>query len=138
MTHAEFVAAWREGRLRVEVDRKAAARAVSARLMLPFVLLPMMGAGVALALVGRYLIGAAVFLAAFGLRFAVRRSAAGFVLQRALASVQDAAHQTGTRTTTAWRTTGRRALHPIRARVFEDPGCPLSAGTGYWPGRRCG
>ena len=84
MTHAEFVAAWREGRLRVEVDRKAAARAVSARLMLPFVLLPVMGAGVALALVGRYFIGAAVFLAAFGLRFAVRRTAAGFVLQRAL------------------------------------------------------
>jgi hypothetical protein len=84
MTHAEFVAAWREGRLRVEVDRKAAARAVSARLMLPFVLLPVMGAGVALALLGRYFIGAAVFLAAFGLRFAVRRSASGFVLQRAL------------------------------------------------------
>jgi hypothetical protein len=84
MTHAEFVAAWREGHLRVEVDRKAAAPAVSARLMLPFVLLPVMGVGVALALIGRYFIGTAVFLAAFGLRFAVRRSAAGFVLQRAL------------------------------------------------------
>jgi len=85
MTHAAFVAAWREGRLRVEVDRKAAARAVSARLMLPLVLLPVMGAGIALALIGRTFIGAAVFLAALGLRFAVRRSAAGFVLQRALA-----------------------------------------------------
>lgn len=84
MTHAEFVAAWREGRLRVEVDRKAAARAVSSRLMLPLVLLPVMGAGVALALLGRYFIGAAVFIAALLLRFAVRRSAAGFVLQRAL------------------------------------------------------
>ena len=85
MTHAEFVAAWREGRLRVEVDRAAAARAVSERLMLPLVLLPVMGAGVALALLGRYFIGAAVFIAALLLRFAVRRSAAGFVLQRALA-----------------------------------------------------
>ena len=84
MTHAAFVAAWREGHLRVEVDRKAAARAVSARLMLPLVLLPVMGAGLALALIGRTFIGAAVFLAALGLRFAVRRSAAGFVLQRAL------------------------------------------------------
>lgn len=84
MTHAEFAAGWREGRVHVEVDSKAAARAVSARLMLPFVLLPVMGAGVALALIGHYFIGAAVFLAAFGLRFAVRRSAAGFVLQRAL------------------------------------------------------
>jgi hypothetical protein len=43
-----------------------------------------MGAGVALALLGRYFIGAAVFIAALLLRFAVRRSAAGFVLQRAL------------------------------------------------------
>lgn len=85
MTHAEFVAAWREGRLRVEVDRVAAARMVSARLMLPLVLLPVMGAGVALALLGRYFIGATVFITALLLRFAVRRSAAGFVLQRALA-----------------------------------------------------
>jgi hypothetical protein len=84
VTHAEFVAAWAEGRLRVEVDRAAAARMVSARLMLPLVLLPVMGAGVALALLGRYVIGAAVFIAALLLRFAVRRSAAGFVLQRAL------------------------------------------------------
>jgi hypothetical protein len=84
VTHAEFVAAWREGSLRVEVDRAAAARMVSVRLMLPLVLLPVMGAGVALALLGRYFIGAAVFIAALLLRFAVRRSAAGFVLQRAL------------------------------------------------------
>jgi hypothetical protein len=84
VTHAEFAAAWREGSLRVEVDRAAAARMVSVRLMLPLVLLPVMGAGVALALLGRYFIGAAVFIAALLLRFAVRRSAAGFVLQRAL------------------------------------------------------
>jgi len=84
MTHAEFAAAWRERRVRVEVDRDAAARALSARLMLPFFLLPVMGVGIALALVGRTFIGAAVFLAALALRFAVRRSAGGFVLQRAL------------------------------------------------------
>ena len=85
MTHAEFVAAHREGRLRVQVDRDAAARLVSARLMLPLVLLPVMGLGVALALVGHTLAGALVFIAALTVRFAVRRSAAGFVLQRALA-----------------------------------------------------
>jgi hypothetical protein len=67
------------------VDLKAAARAISAQLLLPLVLLPVMGAVVALALVGRYWIGAAVFVAALALRFAVRRSAAGLVLQRALA-----------------------------------------------------
>ena len=85
MTHAEFVDAYRQGRLKVQVDKSAAARMVSARLMLPLVLLPVMGLGLALALVGYFVIGALVFLAALGLRYAVRRSAPGFVLQRALA-----------------------------------------------------
>ncbi|MEX2240877.1 MAG: hypothetical protein WD775_09330 [Burkholderiales bacterium] len=85
MTHVEFVDAYRQRRLKVQVDKSAAARMVSARLMLPLVLLPVMGLGVALALLGYFVIGALVFLAALGLRTAVRRSAPGFVLQRALA-----------------------------------------------------
>ena len=85
MTHAEFAAAYREGRLQVRVDPVGAARHVSARLMLPFVLLPLLGIAVALALVGHWISGALVFLAAIGLRFAVRRTAPGFILQRALA-----------------------------------------------------
>jgi len=85
VTHADFVDAYRQRRLKVQVDKSAAARMVSARLMLPLVLLPVMGLGVALALVGYFVIGALVFLAALGLRYAVRRSAPGFVLQRALA-----------------------------------------------------
>jgi hypothetical protein len=85
VTHSEFAAAYREGRVRVQVDREPAARLVSSRLLLPFVLLPVLGVAVALALVGHYLIGAGIFLAALGLRLAVRRSAAGFVVQRALA-----------------------------------------------------
>jgi len=84
MTHAEFVAAYGAGRLRTAVDREAAARMVSARLMLPFVLLPVFGAGVALALLGHLVAGVAVFAAALALRFAVRRTAHGFVLKRAL------------------------------------------------------
>jgi hypothetical protein len=85
VTHTEFVAAYRAGQLRVQVDREAAARLVSARLMLPFVLLPVFGAAVGLALVGHLLAGALVFVAGVVVRFAVRRSARGFVLQRALA-----------------------------------------------------
>lgn len=85
MTHAEFVAAYREGRLEVQIDKVAAARLVSTRLMLPLVLLPVFGIAVALALVGYFVWGALIFLAAIGLRYAVRRSAPGFVLQRALA-----------------------------------------------------
>jgi hypothetical protein len=88
VTHAEFVDAYREGRLKVHVDKSAAARMVSARLMLPLVLLPVMGLGVALALVGHFVIGALVFLAALSLRYAVRRTAPGFILRRALADEQ--------------------------------------------------
>jgi len=84
MTHEEFVAAYREGRARVDVDRSAAARLMSDRLLLPFVLLPVLGLGVALALSGRLFAGASVFIAALALRLLVRTSSPGFVLNRAL------------------------------------------------------
>ena len=84
MTHAEFVAGYRTGRLRATVDRAAAARFVSGRAMLPLVLLPILGLGVALALVGYLIAGTAIFLAALLLRFLVKRSSEGYLLWRAL------------------------------------------------------
>jgi len=84
MTHEEFVAAYRQGSLRVRIDREAAARFVSGRAMLPLVLLPILGLGVALALVGYTIAGVAIFLAALLLRFLVKRSSDGFLLWRAL------------------------------------------------------
>jgi hypothetical protein len=84
MTHEEFVAAYQAGRLRVRIDRHAAARFVSGRAMLPLVVLPFLGLGVALALVGYLVAGAIVFVAALGLRFIVKRSSDGFLLWRAL------------------------------------------------------
>ena len=84
MTHAEFVTAFRAGRVRAIVDRPAAARFVSARMLLPVVLLPILGIAVALALVGQYLWGAAVFVLAFAFRALVRASSQGFVVTRAL------------------------------------------------------
>jgi hypothetical protein len=84
MTHGEFVAAYQAGRLRVSINRDAAARFVSGRAMLPLVLLPILGLGVALALVGYLVAGVAVFLAALGLRFLVKRSSDGFLVWRAL------------------------------------------------------
>ena len=84
MTHEEFVAAYRAGRLRVRIDRAAAARFVSGRAMLPLVMLPILGLGVALALVGYLIAGIAVFLVALALRFLVKRSSDGFLLWRAL------------------------------------------------------
>jgi hypothetical protein len=84
MTHAEFVAAYQAGRLQVKIDREAAARFVAGRAMLPLVLLPVMGLGVALAIVGYFIAGAAIFIAALLLRFLVRRSSDGFLVWRAL------------------------------------------------------
>ncbi len=84
VTHEEFVAAYRTGRIRVRVDRGAAARFVAGRALLPLVLLPFLGVGVALALVGYIITGTIVFLAALLLRFLVRRSSDGFIVWRAL------------------------------------------------------
>jgi hypothetical protein len=84
MTHQEFVAAYQAGRIRVSIDRDAAVRFVSGRAMLPLVMLPVLGLGVALALVGYLIAGVAVFLAALVLRYLLRRSSHGFLLWRAL------------------------------------------------------
>jgi hypothetical protein len=84
MTHEEFVAAYQAGRLRIRIDREAAARFVAGRAMLPLVLLPLLGLGVALALVGYIVTGTLVFLGALLVRFLVRRSSDGFLLWRAL------------------------------------------------------
>ena len=84
MTHEEFAAAYHAGRIRVKVDRKAAARFVAGRALLPLVVLPVIGLGVALALVGYIVTGTIIFLAALLLRYLVRRSSDGFILWRAL------------------------------------------------------
>jgi len=84
VTHEEFVAAYEAGRIRVQVNREAAARFIAGRAMLPLVLLPVMGLGVALAMVGYLWSGSAIFVAAVLLRFLVKRSSEGFLLWRAL------------------------------------------------------
>jgi len=84
MTHAEFVAAYHDGRLRARVERDAARRFVSARVLLPVVLLPVLGLSVAIALLGHYIAGGALFVVALAARYLVRATAEGFVLQRAL------------------------------------------------------
>lgn len=84
MTHQEFVTAYREGKLSVHVDAKAAARLVSSRMMLPLILLPMFGIAVALALTGYLIAGILLFVAAIGFRYLVRRTSRNFVLLRSL------------------------------------------------------
>lgn len=88
MTHREFRDAYRRGALRVQVDRVKAEKLVSARLLLPLVALPVLGAGVALALVGHWVAGVAVFLVGFGGPRLIRRSAPHFVLTQSLENEQ--------------------------------------------------
>jgi len=84
VTHEEFVARYQAGRIRVKIDRQAAARFVAGRTMLPLVLLPILGLGVALALVGYVIAGVTIFVATLLLRYLVRRSSDGFLMWRAL------------------------------------------------------
>jgi hypothetical protein len=88
MTHAEFVAAYQRGKIKVEFDAKAAARFLSARLMLPFVMMPVVGTGIALALVGWFFTGIAVIALGIILPQLIKRCAPHFLFQQAL---QDAA-----------------------------------------------
>ena len=88
MTHAEFVAAYEAGRIRVSVNRDAASRFVARHAVLPLVLLPVLGLGVALALVGYIVTGTLIFLGALLLRFVVRRSSGGFIVWHALQNAE--------------------------------------------------
>jgi hypothetical protein len=84
MTHEAFAAAYRSGALRVNVDRAAAARFVSARLLLPLVMLPVLGAGVALALLGWLWTGFLVIAIGTVAPMLIKRSAPHFVITQAL------------------------------------------------------
>jgi hypothetical protein len=78
------VKAYHAGAIRVDVDRAAAARYVSARLLLPLVMLPILGAGVALALTGWIWTGLAIIAAATIAPMIIKRSAPHFVITQAL------------------------------------------------------
>jgi hypothetical protein len=84
MTHEEFVAAYREGKISVHVDPKAAARFVSARSMLPLVVLPILGLAVALALTGYLITGIALFVGALVFRYFVRATSRGFIVKQSI------------------------------------------------------
>ncbi len=84
MTHAEFVAAYRRGDVKVEIDAKAAARYLSARLLLPLVAMPVLGIGVALALIGWIYTGLAVIAVGVVVPRLIKRGAPSLLLQQAV------------------------------------------------------
>ncbi len=85
LTHAAFREAYAAGRLRIEIDPKRAARFVSARLLLPLVMLPVLGIGVGLALMGWIWTGLAIVAAAIVVPRVVKRSAPHFIVTQSLA-----------------------------------------------------
>lgn len=80
MDHAEFVAAWRSARVRVDVDAAAAAAFLSARLLLPFVGIAVIGLGIALILWGRTWIGLSVGAVGIIVPRMIKRGARSFLL----------------------------------------------------------
>jgi hypothetical protein len=97
MTHQEFVAAYARGEIRIEIDPKGAARHLSTRLLLPFVMMPVVGIGVALALIGWLYLGFAVIALGIIVPQLIKGSAPHFLLTRALedAAVYEEATQSG-------------------------------------------
>jgi hypothetical protein len=89
VTHSEFVAAFRAGRVTVEFDPKRAANLLSARLLLPLMALPVLGIGVALALMGWLWTGLALIALGFVAPRLIKRSAPHFLLTQML---EDARH----------------------------------------------
>lgn len=85
MTHPGFVGAFVTGRVEVKVDPQGAAHFLSARLLLPFVMLPVLGVGVALALTGQIWVGLAVIALRIIAPRLIKRSAPHFMLTQALA-----------------------------------------------------
>jgi hypothetical protein len=84
MTHKEFVAAYARGEIKVDVDPKEAARFLSARLLLPLFMMPVLGVGVALALLGWIFTGLAILALGIIAPRLIKRSASHFVFQQAL------------------------------------------------------
>jgi hypothetical protein len=84
MTHSEFVAAYRRGDIKVEFDPQGAARFLSGRLLLPLVMMPILGIGAAVALVGWFFAGLAIIALGIVAPQLIKRSAPHFLLQQAL------------------------------------------------------
>jgi len=78
--HAQFVTAWREGRVVVAVDPQAAPHFLAARLLLPFVAIAVIGAGIGLVLWGHIWTGLAVGALGIVVPRLIKRGAVRFIL----------------------------------------------------------
>lgn len=84
LTHREFVQAYGEGRIIVNFDPQAAAKFLSARLLLPLFMLPVLGIGVGLALSGWIWTGLLVIALGIVVPRLIKRGAPSFLMQQML------------------------------------------------------
>jgi hypothetical protein len=84
LTHTEFVAAYRAARITVTFDPVLAGKFVSARLLLPLMMLPLLGAGVGLALMGWLWTGLLTIATGMIVPRLIKRSAPHFLLTQML------------------------------------------------------
>ena len=84
LTHAEFRQAYGNGSITVQFDPARAARYISARLLLPLVMMPVLGVGVALALTGWVATGLTIIALGIIVPRLIKRNAPGFLIQQAL------------------------------------------------------
>jgi hypothetical protein len=84
MNHQEFVDAYRNGNLNVVMPQKTASQYLSRRLLLPFFMMPILGAGLGLALIGWLYTGILVFLVGFIAPRLIKRNAAAILMYQAL------------------------------------------------------
>jgi len=82
VTHAEFVAAWREGRVAVAVDPTAASAFLSTRLLLPFVAIAVIGLGIGLVFCGWLWSGLLLGAAGIVVPRLIKRGARRFLLSQ--------------------------------------------------------
>jgi hypothetical protein len=84
MNHTEFVNAYGARSIRIEIDPVSAARYLSARLLLPLVMMPVLGVGVALAMTGWIWSGLSIVGIGIIVPRLLKRSAPHFILTQAL------------------------------------------------------
>lgn len=84
MNHQEFVEAYRTGTLNMVMSQPIAAQYLSRRLLLPFFMLPILGGGLALVLIGWFVTGVLIFLIGFIVPRLVKKNAVAILLYQAI------------------------------------------------------
>ena len=85
LDHGGYCAAYARGEIRVDIDPQLAYRYLSARMLLPLVMLSVLGIGVAVALSLHWFPGVMLIVAGFVLPRLTRVSAPAFLMARSLA-----------------------------------------------------